>query len=360
MGFYIRKALKVGPLRFNLSKSGIGVSAGVTGLRFGAGPRGNYIHMGREGLYLRRSLPPAGKGQPMPTGKQTPASHNPSVTTGGLQEIDSGSVLQMTDASSAELLQELNDKHKAGKYFQVALILSAVLLLAGFFQGAPWWLMLLLMVGAALVCWVVFTKDQIRKTTVLFYELETDVENAFQKLHDAYDKLKSCSRAWHIEAQGDVKDKKYHGGAGAAVQRSVISLDAGAPPGIKSNLIIPLIPTGIQTLAFMPDRLLVFDRAGIGAVHYKDLELQVEETKFIEQDNVPSDAKVVEKTWRYINKKGGPDMRFKDNPELPICAYEVLRFRSKTGLNEEIYVSRSGVAEDFVGALATMKKLKIS
>ena len=41
MGFYLRKGVKVGPLRFNLSKSGIGVSAGIKGLRFGSGPRGN-------------------------------------------------------------------------------------------------------------------------------------------------------------------------------------------------------------------------------------------------------------------------------------------------------------------------------
>jgi hypothetical protein len=35
MGFYIRKAISVGPFRFNLSKSGIGVSAGIKGLRPG-------------------------------------------------------------------------------------------------------------------------------------------------------------------------------------------------------------------------------------------------------------------------------------------------------------------------------------
>jgi hypothetical protein len=32
MGFYVRKSLKAGPFRFNLSKSGVGVSAGVPGL----------------------------------------------------------------------------------------------------------------------------------------------------------------------------------------------------------------------------------------------------------------------------------------------------------------------------------------
>jgi hypothetical protein len=58
MGFYIRKALRVGPLRFNLSKSGIGVSAGIRGLRLGTGPRGNYVHMGRRWAEKLQTTPP--------------------------------------------------------------------------------------------------------------------------------------------------------------------------------------------------------------------------------------------------------------------------------------------------------------
>jgi hypothetical protein len=61
MGWYLRKSLKIGPLRINLSKSGLGGSVGVKGLRVGTGPRGRYLHAGREGLYYRASLnEPAG------------------------------------------------------------------------------------------------------------------------------------------------------------------------------------------------------------------------------------------------------------------------------------------------------------
>lgn len=56
MGFYIRKSVSAGPFRFNLSHSGLGVSVGVRGFRIGSGPRGNYVHMGRGGLYYRASL----------------------------------------------------------------------------------------------------------------------------------------------------------------------------------------------------------------------------------------------------------------------------------------------------------------
>ncbi len=64
MGWYIRKSVSFGPLRLNLSKSGIGYSVGVKGARIGTGPKGSYVHLGRGGVYYRESLggrtPPAG------------------------------------------------------------------------------------------------------------------------------------------------------------------------------------------------------------------------------------------------------------------------------------------------------------
>ena len=56
MAFYLRKALSFGPLRLNFSKSGLGLSAGVTGARVGIGPKGAYVHGGRHGLYYRKYL----------------------------------------------------------------------------------------------------------------------------------------------------------------------------------------------------------------------------------------------------------------------------------------------------------------
>lgn len=56
MPFYLRKSLSFGPVRFNLSKGGVGVSAGVTGARVGLNKNGAYVHGGRHGLYYREKL----------------------------------------------------------------------------------------------------------------------------------------------------------------------------------------------------------------------------------------------------------------------------------------------------------------
>jgi hypothetical protein len=56
MGLYLRKSFRAGPIRFNVSKSGLGISGGIKGARLGVGPRGTYVHAGRHGLYYRKQL----------------------------------------------------------------------------------------------------------------------------------------------------------------------------------------------------------------------------------------------------------------------------------------------------------------
>jgi Protein of unknown function (DUF4236) len=56
MGLFYRKSINLGGgLRLNLSKSGIGVSSGIRGLRVGVSPSGkSYIAGGRGGVYFRQ------------------------------------------------------------------------------------------------------------------------------------------------------------------------------------------------------------------------------------------------------------------------------------------------------------------
>ena len=66
MGWYLRKSFSSGPVRFNLSKSGVGMSFGVKGARLGVGPRGAYTHLGRGGLYYRSNYSGSGRQRTSP------------------------------------------------------------------------------------------------------------------------------------------------------------------------------------------------------------------------------------------------------------------------------------------------------
>ena len=77
--------------------------------------------------------------------------------------------------------------------------------------------------------------------------------------------------------------------------------------------------------------MLIFKKfGGVGSRKYNDMIANFSLTNFVETEFVPRDAEVVRYTWKYVNKSGGPDKRFKDNRKLPICYYGELRMQSTT------------------------------
>ena len=129
MGWYFRKPINFGPLRVNLSKSGIGFSLGVKGARIGAGPRGPYVAGGRGGIYFRKSLN-ARKTQSLIQGKCAPLGGyctqcgNP-ISSGNRFCTQCGAGLTL--GSSSAKSEEKHDHHV--NWFAVCLIALMIFLL---------------------------------------------------------------------------------------------------------------------------------------------------------------------------------------------------------------------------------------
>lgn len=363
MGIYLRESIRVGPMRFNLSKGGVGVSVGVKGFRVGSGPRGNYVHMGAHGIYYRTTIPSlrqATASARTPSGPPPlPLNTDPVIpdgTVGPMVDIDSAPATQIVDSSSQALLDELNMKQRRSRLWPWALAASVVLFFVLIGNGLPPWTILSFMALATLgVAWIAFN-DVLRKTVVLMYELEPSLEVALEGLHEAAQQLTSAAGVWHVASRASVHDSKYHAGASSLISRKATRFDRAAPPFVKTNIQTVAVVVGEQTLHFFPDRVLIYDSKGVGAVSFSELRAHAGETSFIEDGAVPRDATVIGHTWRYVNKKGGPDKRFKDNRQLSICRYDELSFQSNTGLNELLHVSRAGSVSAFVNALKRLTR----
>jgi hypothetical protein len=363
MGFYIRKSIKAGPFRFNLSKSGIGVSTGIKGLRVGTGPRGNYVHMGYGGLYYRKTL--NGSGSSAPANNAVP--QNPLQSGGGItsseytnyQEIESGDIAAMTDSSSMELLAEFDSKKKKWRTWPwtACLCIGLFIWSANVLSGEAAWLILAL---GAITIYLAYNYDQVNKSVVLFYDMEPDFEKAYEGLHASFDLLKASHKSWHVNSQADILDRKRHAGASQAISRNPIVLKMDDAPYVKTNISIPSIPVGKQTLFFFPDRMLVFENDKVGAVSYADLEIGIESVRFVEDGAVPRDAQIVDHTWRYVNKSGGPDRRFNNNRQIPICQYEDMNLISATGLNERVEFSKTGNVYQFQASISQLAGIILS
>ena len=56
-----------------------------------------------------------------------------------------------------------------------------------------------------------------------------------------------------------------------------------------------------------------------GVVPYAGLQARTSRGKFI-TNTVPASVTPIDWTWKYLNKTGGPDKRYKDNPKIPVIA----------------------------------------
>ena len=360
--FYVRKSIKVGPVRFNLSKSGVGTSIGVKGARFGVGPRGSYVHVGGNGISYRQYLAPARRGAP----QRRPDLDRPPVlqpvpdvgkqTAEDLVEIESADVSQLTSASLSDFVRGIEETAKKTNLWPwlIAMLFFAVVVVSSQAGGAAFPVYVggtVLIALAAWRWWQVLPKFR----SVVFYDFDEGQQASYQHLIEAAGQLADSKRIWNVTASGNVLDKKYHAGAGVVIDRQKVNVSLEAPKRVSTNTPVTKIPAGRETLYLFPDHLHVVSPSGHAAICYSDLSVTVGAIEFVEAQSVPSDARIVGRTWRYVNRNGGPDRRFKDNHELPVAEYAVLELTTTNGLRELFYVSAQERASEFLQALERQK-----
>jgi uncharacterized protein len=359
MGFYIRKSVSTGPFRFNLSRSGVGVSVGVKGFRIGSGPRGNYVHMGRGGLYYRASLggPRRTSHRGAASSRSPPHSPPPVSPADPLPAVEIGDVLEMVPSNGAEIVSQITEKLRRIRLWPWVLATGLVCsaLLASASTGLPF-------ATALLICTAILTAlvsylDVQRKTVVIVYDLNDDIVLSLQRFANEFDKVASASRIWNIDSAGRISDWKRNAGAGRLITRKRASLAYTVPKVVKTNVDIPSIVGGRQSVYFFPDIVLIIEGANAGAVSYDDLEVYWNTTVFIESDGVPSDAQVVGHTWRFVNRNGGPDRRFNNNRQILEVLYQQMGLQGTGSFQKILHISRVEDRGGFDTALAGLRLL---
>ncbi|UDQ91819.1 SH3 domain-containing protein [Xanthobacter autotrophicus] len=272
--------------------------------------------------------------------------------------IESSDVLHMRDSSFSELLDEINAKARQARmsvlFAVAALIVAGLVALAT--GGSGLFLCILALPAWAIGKWL----DSYRRTTVLYYDLEGDAETAYCRLVGGFDGLIECAAKWHIEAGGSIQSLtawKRNAGASHLVDRKSTSLTYELPAIINSNITPPALHVGRQVMFFFPDIVFIQSGNRVGAVHYADLNVRWQDSRFIESENVPRDAQIVGYNWQHPNKNGGPDMRFKYNKQIPVCLYESMYLSSDSGVSELLEFSRTGVVAPFVAGCRMLAAL---
>lgn len=351
MGWYLRKSFRAGPLRFNLSKGGVGLSTGIRGARVGINARGQaYVHCGAGGVYYRSTLGGAQRGTPG-RASHAAAANGPA---GDRRVIDSAPASRLTPSSSHELLAELRRRAARRRVWPWLAGAAAAIAIALFVSGQHTAGVTALIAALPAVGYL-WHLERERRAIDLRYNLVQDYRECYRTLLDGFESFDRAGMIWLVDAVTDVSDPRYHGGSERHYQRTPTRLAKAAPENVRTNILPPLLPAGRQRLYFMPDRILVYDERGIGAVDYGELSVECGTVRLVEDLARPSDAAAVGLTWRYVNRNGEPDRRFRDNPQLPVMEYGSLHLRCGNGLSECFITSTPAAAAALAVGLDRMR-----
>jgi len=339
MGFYLRKSIKLGGFRINLSKSGVGYSVGTKGFRISTNSKGTYLNAGRNGFYYRERLDkPKSKVQ-----KNEPIFEVSENENGTIKTAD---VSQLVDSSNDQILAEINQrKNKVAMMpFIIALFIYGIFSITKISPAFG----LTFLIGGIVMILFTYKWDKNRRTTELFYDLENSNElTRFLEIQKICKQLATTQKIWKIDTKQYTADWKRNAGSSSLISRKPIKIKSTEAPFIKTNVDIWTIDLQTIKLYFFPDNLLVLQNGRYGAVSYNSLRSNVHDTRFVEDSFVPSDSKIVDYTWKYVNKNGSPDKRFSNNKQFPVALYATIELLSNSGLNIHLQTSNVQIGNSF-------------
>lgn len=204
-------------------------------------------------------------------------------------------------------------------------------------------------------------RDKERFAMKLYYDMDEQFQTVYQQFNAHFAVFQSSARVWQYLQSHRTHDLKRNAGAGQLIKRipvRTITPNEFPLPYFMTNVSIPCIKLSVLTLYFLPERLLIKRGNTFASVFYKNLHIDGFISQFVESEDVPRDAKVVGHTWRYVNKRGGPDRRFKNNHQLPLCAYSQYTLTSDTGIYEVLCTSKQGVMDGFAGFIRQIGNLQ--
>lgn len=365
-----RKRVKVFPgFHLNLSKSGISSTLGVNGASINFSKKGSYLNTGipGTGLYDRKKI---GTTQDFTFSDSneniTPIEHKVNNTQVIVGEIKSAETDKLTSVNLIELKETLEEVYKdrielnqeiaqTKKEIKSAKTIS---LIASIF-----------VVGL----FVKTFKNKIIDKEEYLSDLENQLENSFvnidvefdktfedkyNNLLNSYKQLISTEVIWDITSSVQQDMKATRSSASNIVTRTPVKFKFDNIDIIKSTYPAFHFENKNGGDLYIYPAFIIFTTTNneFALIDIKDLELTFSKQRFLEEDKIPTDTKIIDKTWAKVNKNGSPDKRFQGNYEIPIVSYGKLEIKTSFGLNEIYSFSNFEKSEHFTETFTDYKK----
>jgi len=203
------------------------------------------------------------------------------------------------------------------------LALAALAALAYAWGMLPYFVVLAVSGVGALLALLLYARQKAKMTVRLSYKggLGGEAASHFSEIQAALERLASSEGIWRLP--GSARPPKAEEVA-PSPEREPARVGLLPTPGIRTNVPIWGIEAAGGTI-FFPEGALIYKDDRYHPLPYKTLKVAFYSGRFFDEEDLPEDAEVVERTWRFSRPDGSPDPRFKkDNVEIPIVLYGLL------------------------------------
>jgi hypothetical protein len=332
--------------------------------------RGAYLNTGipGTGFYDRKKISGWGEKpspslqpssiQETPNTTQNPYYFLPKKLDGEIKSSDANSVTSQGLAEMKETLlaayqekldiqQELPKVEKEVKSAATMKLLSQIFLIGLFtnkFKGQH----------AEKQNYLVNLKQQLSECKVTIeIDIDENLQSKYENLKNSFVNLSSCAKIWDKTAS--VVNNNNRSAANNSVTRTATQIGTQKIDFINASFDALHFrnQNGSDIYIYPAFAVLFDDKNNFGMVDLTELKLLFKRTSFLEEEQIPSDTKIIGETWAKVNKNGTPDKRFKDNYQIPIVEYGELEFKSNTGINEVFMFSDPTKANNFAETYKT-------
>jgi hypothetical protein len=236
------------------------------------------------------------------------------------------------------------------------LVLAALLYLL---EVLPSVAILAVFCGGALLVLVLYGTQKAKTTISLTYKGNLDDETSarFSEVREALEGLASSGRIWRLAASARLPKA---GEVAPSPERKPARVGLLPTPGVKADVPVWGIETSHESI-FFPEGPLLYKNDRYDPLPYKSLKVAFSSGRFFEERDLPDDAEVVERTWRFSRPDGSPDPRYKkDNVEIPVVLYGLLEISTSSLPKLRLEVSNRLAAARFArtfGAEVSMEEL---
>jgi hypothetical protein len=199
----------------------------------------------------------------------------------------------------------------------------------------------------------------LQTSSPVFFDMDAEIACEYAALQDATVGLThSPIRRIQIEKWivGEAERYKGNGGMEAQVLSDDVYVYQIKPDKSQMNVTPPVFIVGALQIFFLPHCMMFREGSSAKFIFYETVTCSVLDLPMT-FPNAPQGVTILDHTWTFMNKDGGPDRRYSDNPLIPIVAVAELRFDFVESKSRRFIFSDREAAKGFCDAITKLSMI---